>query len=95
MGKRYKEFLIDVIVKAFQIIFAVGIVTPLFTKSIEPFKIIMATLVVVLLLLWGGAISAKMEVQHGCSNCNLVNLVHNYHITYCFLDVCFSEASGF
>jgi len=61
MGKRYKEFLIDIIVKSYQIIFAVMIVTPIATKSFDVPLLITGALTVVVLILWGGTISVKME----------------------------------
>jgi hypothetical protein len=61
MGKRYKEFLIDIIVKSYQIILAVMIVTPIATKAFDLPLLVTGTLIIMVLILWGGVVSAKME----------------------------------
>jgi len=61
MGKRYKEFLIDIIVKSYQIIFAVMIITPIATKTFDVTIIIIGAVTIMVLIVWGGTVSAKME----------------------------------
>jgi hypothetical protein len=61
MDKRYKEFLIDVLVKAYQIILAVLIVTPIATKNVDAMQILVGIIIEVFILTWAGGISKKME----------------------------------
>ena len=61
MSKRYKEFLIDVIIKAYQLVFGLVIVSPLVTKTFDIKQLIIGLTIVLLLLIWAGAISAKLE----------------------------------
>ncbi|MDI6731950.1 MAG: hypothetical protein QME05_05175 [Candidatus Margulisbacteria bacterium] len=61
MGKRYKEFLLDIITKSYQIVLAVVIVSPIVTRSANKALLFTGISLSVLLLVWAGAISAKME----------------------------------
>ncbi|MBI5701405.1 hypothetical protein HZC34_06150 [Candidatus Saganbacteria bacterium] len=61
MSDRYKEFLIDLIAKSFQIIFAVMIIAPIATRSFDIPLLISGSVIAIILILWGGSISAKME----------------------------------
>lgn len=64
MGKRYKEFLIDVIAKSYQVILAMMIITPIVAKAIDLPLLSAGVIVIFGLILWGGAISVKMEEQN-------------------------------
>jgi hypothetical protein len=61
MGKRYKEFLIDILVKAYQIVLAVMIITPIATKKLDFPLFFVGLLLTAVLIVWGGAISARLE----------------------------------
>lgn len=63
MNKRYKEFLIDIITKTYQIVLAIMIVTPIVTKKMDFPLVGFASIVVLFLLLWGGSISTKLKEE--------------------------------
>jgi len=61
MSKRYREFLVDILVKAYQIILAVMIVTPIATKKLDLPLLLAGLFLTAVLIVWGGAVSARME----------------------------------
>jgi hypothetical protein len=62
VGKRYKEFLIDVITKSYQIVLGVAVVSPLVTGKLNYFVFIPSAIIAFILLIWAGAISSRLEV---------------------------------
>jgi len=61
MDNRFKEFLIDILVKAYQIILAVLIVTPIATKNYDANLFVAGIILVISILYWAGTISRKVE----------------------------------
>lgn len=61
MRKRYKEFLIDVLVKTYQIILGVAIIQPVVMKKIDLLIFILSVIVAGILIFWAGAISNRLE----------------------------------
>lgn len=61
MSNIYKQFLVDVIVRAYQIIFAVVVVTPIAIGKYDKVQIGLGSVIVIFLLFWAGSIASKME----------------------------------
>jgi hypothetical protein len=61
MGKRYKEFLIDILTKSYQIVLGVAIISPIATKHFD-FKILIPSIIFAsVLIFWAAAIAGRME----------------------------------
>lgn len=61
MSKRYKEFLIDVIIKLFQLLLGIAVITPIVTQKTN-LKILIPSIVAsFIFIVWAGAIAAQME----------------------------------
>lgn len=61
MGKRYKEFIIDVITKTYQIIFAGLVIAPIASKNFDFILMAGGVVSIFFLWIWAGLIFSKME----------------------------------
>ncbi|MBI5400117.1 hypothetical protein HZB07_05875 [Candidatus Saganbacteria bacterium] len=63
MSKRYKEFLIDILTKTYQIIFGVAIITPIAATRFDLAVFFPSILSGLGIIIWAGAIASRITEE--------------------------------
>ncbi|KAF0133789.1 MAG: hypothetical protein FD145_1105 [Candidatus Saganbacteria bacterium] len=61
MSKRYREFLIDVLTKTYQLVFGIAVITPIVSRKLDLSRFFLSCIAALFVLIWAAAISARME----------------------------------
>lgn len=92
MGKRFKEFLIDILVKTYQIILGIAIIHPVVMKKIDPFIFIASVLFLFYELgLFPADWRDKYGSKLGCRDINCWNVSSYRNCNYTFTNFCSSQ----